>query len=83
MFRAGSQQSGGCRHKEGVLRGRPRDARGEEGDNAAYTAYTDKGKSGFNSEKETAKYAALPLPGHSSSVSSVKINLLSAKQNSI
>ena len=54
---------------------------GEEGDNAAYTAYT--GKSGFNSEKETAKYAALPLPGHSSSVSSVKINLLSAKQNSI
>ena len=57
---------------------------GEEGDNAAYTAYTAyTGKSGFNSEKETAKYAALPLPGHSSSVSSVKINLLSAKQNSI
>ena len=76
MFRAGSPQSGGCRHKEGVLRGRPRDARGEEGDNAAYTAYTGKiGKSGFN--------AALPLPGHSSSVSSVKINLSSLKQNSI
>ena len=41
MFRAGSPQSGGCRHQEGVLRGRPRDARGEEGDNAAYTAYTE------------------------------------------
>ena len=75
MFRAGSQQSGGCRHKEGVL-GDLVMPEGEEGDNAAYTAYTGKiGKSGFN--------AALPLPGHSSSVSSVKINLSSLKQNSI
>ena len=37
---------------------------GEEGDsNAAYTGKI--GKTGFNSKKETAKYAALPPPGHS------------------
>ena len=37
---------------------------GEEGDsNAAYTGKI--GKTGFNSKKETAKYAALPPPEHS------------------
>ena len=58
----------------------------EEGDNTSYIAYIVKiGKSGFNSEKDAAKYTALPrhlllasFCPPASSVSTVKIYLSGA-----